>query len=592
MRIARLQIENFRSIVSLDMRVPQLCALVGPNNGGKSNILQAVRRLLGSEYGPRIYDFDLDDVHGRDPEKEIEICLTFDPPLEYRKLQGVDPVSIPSVRLCLTHYRRGEKKGQRRLEQTCLKADGTTPTVQTTHPRKGQPPKFEPITNVPNEVRAQIPFIWIGTDRSLKEQLPSARWSLLRRMFEEVNEELHSPTEVIEVDGKRVTRAQRFDELLSDALKLLRTAGFEEIEKTIKKHALEHLGLDCDEDAIDLYFTPMDSFEFYKSLDLIVREADFAISATRMGEGMQNAIVLAVLRAFEETRRKGAIILIEEPEMFLHPQMQRSLYSTLERLGETNQVIYSTHSPHFVSVPQFSNVAIVRKDKDRGTTVTQSNVVANEAKLERLRQMFVNDPAELFFAKRVLVVEGDTEALVIPAFAERARLDLDSAGGTLIGVGGKKALVDYVDLALSFGIPTGILYDRDKSDEKFNAELDALARRGAQVWSLDPDYESAASATVGSDKYQEILDRYPSSIYGSSKARRARLAATDAEMVAPSQLMDAIKWLAAAKTKAPSEPRNLTPEDVEWEAAAPRAGSMGRAAPPGVHPWDDSEIKG
>ena len=51
-----------------------------------------------------------------------------------------------------------------------------------------------------------------------------------------------------------------------------------------------------------------------------------------MGEGVQNAIVLAVLKAFEERRKQGAILLIEEPEMFLHPQMQRSLYKTLRAI--------------------------------------------------------------------------------------------------------------------------------------------------------------------------------------------------------------------------------------------------------------------
>ncbi len=54
-------------------------------------------------------------------------------------------------------------------------------------------------------------------------------------------------------------------------------------------------------------------------------------------EDFKNALVLAILQAFEKHRKKGAILLIEEPEMFLHPQMQRSLYQTLRKIGETNQ---------------------------------------------------------------------------------------------------------------------------------------------------------------------------------------------------------------------------------------------------------------
>ena len=469
MRITRLQIERFRSIKSLDFQVPQICALVGPNNAGKSNILEAIRRVLIADYGPRASTFAETDVHRRNADDDIEICLTFDPQFEFRKIQKADPVSIERLRFCWSRYQRGEKKGLRRLEQECLKPDGAVPTVQTSYGRPGQRPNFEQVIGIPQEIRDQIPFIYIGTDRSLREQLPSARWSMLRRIFEDIDHGLHAPAELVEVRSpagvERVQRADRFKQLIREAMDLLRTGEFSEVEAAIKKHALDHLGLDGEDDAIDLFFSPMDSMEFYKSLVLIVKEGEFEVNASEMGEGMQNAIVLAILRAFEETKRKGAIILIEEPEMFLHPQMQRSLHSTLERLGETNQVIYTTHSPHFVSVPEFRSVAIARKDKDLGTTITQSDLKVDAAKLERLRQMFVSDPAELFFANRVLVVEGDTEALVAPVFAERHRIDLDSAGGTVIGVGGKRALLDYAELAISFGIATGVVYDCDKADE-------------------------------------------------------------------------------------------------------------------------------
>lgn len=50
MRIARLTIENFRSIESESFAVPQICALVGPNNAGKSNLLESIRRILGTNW--------------------------------------------------------------------------------------------------------------------------------------------------------------------------------------------------------------------------------------------------------------------------------------------------------------------------------------------------------------------------------------------------------------------------------------------------------------------------------------------------------------------------------------------------------------
>ncbi|MEA3069114.1 MAG: putative ATP-dependent endonuclease of the family [Alphaproteobacteria bacterium] len=48
MKISKLRIQNFRSIENLEFDVPEVCALVGTNNAGKTNILEAIRRVLGN----------------------------------------------------------------------------------------------------------------------------------------------------------------------------------------------------------------------------------------------------------------------------------------------------------------------------------------------------------------------------------------------------------------------------------------------------------------------------------------------------------------------------------------------------------------
>src|SRR5262245_18944174 len=336
-------------------------------------------------------------------------------------------------------------------------------------------------------------------------------------------------------------------------MNLLKTDEFKRVEASIKQNVLEQLGLDAEADDIDLYFTPMSSMDFYKNLDLVIKDHGFSISATEVGEGFQNAIVLAVLRAFEETKRQGAILLIEEPEMFLHPQMQRSLYKTLRKIGETNQVIYTTHSPHFVSVPDYRDVLIVRRD-DEGTYVIQSSLAADNKRREKFLKELDPERSELFFASRLLLVEGDTEKLSYPAYAAKLNLDLERAGATIVEVGGKRNLKDFAELAISFQIPVSIVYDKDSSDFKdqdeeaeYNGMLDRLETDDGSVrtWQVDRKHEDAVRRTVGEKKYQELSQHYPNY----TNATRQRLIAADRETPVPEQFTEILQWLVPAMQK-------------------------------------------
>jgi putative ATP-dependent endonuclease of OLD family len=560
MRIKRIKIDNYRSIKRLEFDVPQICALVGPNNAGKSNILSALYKVLGRDW-VTVSSFDLDDIHGRDPDSDMKISVTFDPPVEYRRFKQADPVEIPTFSFEYTRYKVGDQKGQRRLEQKCLTHDGKHPMVLKKAPKKGEKHEYEPLVNIPSEVRENVPLIYIGTNRSLKEQLPSARYSLLRQLLEDVNRDLHDPSQTIRFVGgdgseKTVARAEHFKELMTKAMELLRTDSFVQLEKSIKENALIQLGFDpaVDGDKLDLYFSPFDTMDFYKALDLRVREGDFTISATELGEGIQNALVLAILQAFEARRKQGAILLIEEPEMFLHPQMQRSLYKTLREIGKTNQVIYTTHSPHFVAVPDYDEVALVRKNDD-GTCVRLSDLPMNDKRKEKLLKELDPERNELFFATRVLFVEGDTEKLALPEYARRLGLDLDRAGASIVEVGGKRNLLEFSRIAGSFQIPFGVVYDEDSSDisnkneeADCNKELQSLGINGNRAWCFVKNYEEELKQAVGGDvEYRKLCGKYQ----GVGKPTRARLIAADPETAVPEKVKDILSWLSGNKETAP-----------------------------------------
>ena len=117
-RISHIHIENFRSIRSLDMDVSQVCALVGPNNAGKTNLLMALNKVLGREW-ITVQAFDESDVYRHDPDDDIRIVLSFEEPILYQRFQGSQAAEIFSLSYLYTRYKVGPRRGERRLEQGC-----------------------------------------------------------------------------------------------------------------------------------------------------------------------------------------------------------------------------------------------------------------------------------------------------------------------------------------------------------------------------------------------------------------------------------------------------------------------------------------
>ncbi len=74
MQITQVYIENFKSIKALEFHPKTVTALIGENNAGKSNILTAIDRILGSRY-PMINYFERDDFYNRDESNKIEISI-------------------------------------------------------------------------------------------------------------------------------------------------------------------------------------------------------------------------------------------------------------------------------------------------------------------------------------------------------------------------------------------------------------------------------------------------------------------------------------------------------------------------------------
>lgn len=555
MKIKKIKIAGFRSINNpIEIDLPQICALIGANNTGKSNILTAIYKVLGRDW-VTVNNFDENDVYRKLYDKNIEIEIEFSEPYKYYQYANVEPILIPKIKFKYTRYKIGKNKGQRRLEKSCLDYNDKPIYMYQKKPKKGEAHQYQLLATIPQALQENIPLIFIGADRNLKNQLPNARYSLLTTLMKDINNDFANPENKMTIKNSdssiiEIARIERFNNCITEAIKALQTEEFLALEKSIKNNALNQLGFDpeIDSDKLDVFFSPLTSLDFYKSLEIWVKENDFSINATELGGGFQNALVIAILKAFEERKKQGAIFLIEEPEMYLHPQMQRSLYKTIRKIGENNQVMYITHSPNFVTIPEFNEIFIVSKEND-STTITQSSISPNPRLIEKFRKELDPERNEMFFARRLLIVEGDTEKLALPEYAKRSELDFDKVGASIIEVSGKRNIIDFVELALSFNIPVGFVYDIDSSDfnkkekdkeAEYNKIFESYKNKGVQVWSFDTKYEVELRKFFGDDGYQQICQKYEKV----SKPIKARLIANDSGIPIPDFVFPIIKWLA------------------------------------------------
>jgi predicted ATP-dependent endonuclease of OLD family len=214
------------------------------------------------------------------------------------------------------------------------------------------------------------------------------------------------------------------------------------------------------------------------------------------------------------------VLLIEEPELYLSPHLQRHLFRVMRALAQRgNQILYSTHAPVFLSVDRIEDLALIRHRRDRGTTLFQPEPL-EEAEAFRVLSEFDSDRAELFLARAVLLVEGRTEKMTFPLVFEVMGLEPDKEGILVLECGGKGNIPLFARICSACDIPYVVVHDRDaqkgmrpvESERIVNKQIaDVAGRRRTIV--LTPDFEavSGVSARGRGRKPRKAYRRYTGS---------------------------------------------------------------------------------
>lgn len=197
------------------------------------------------------------------------------------------------------------------------------------------------------------------------------------------------------------------------------------------------------------------------------------------GSGLQRAFLWSAIEALADTGKmksgrstieseKPKMLLVEEPESFLHPPAVRLAREALYKIAELDnwQVMLTTHSPIFIDVSK-PHTTIIRVEKNEGATKIFSTEKAQFSDKERERLQMIRNchPTinEFFFANKVILVEGDTEQVTFSQVKEERV--------TIINCRGKANIPMFEKILNHFGVEYIAVHDLDtpksKRDGKF-----------------------------------------------------------------------------------------------------------------------------
>ncbi|MBK8094514.1 MAG: AAA family ATPase [Verrucomicrobiaceae bacterium] len=405
MKIKSFELAHIKAFKSLKFDLESTSVLIGQNDHGKSSILKAI-----------------DIVLNQLPQEALE-AGTLHPDLAERLLP-VFPVNAKARRITV-YYETG---GKEKALHITVRSDLTFTVLEEIERNAKTNPQSLAILA---KIRAYNKFILIP---ALRDASSEEFRKLFGRMLRE-----HGLAKMIPQKAGGTPKEYRVlkgirDKITSEISPYINDALLPEIEKHFGFKTQHKLGLKFDVDVQNVGEWIIDNLRLGFQVG---DNEDATLALSEAGSGVQSGVLLALHRLEQKAAVNPDtqfILAVEEPEAFLHPQRQKELYQDILAAQSNNlRVIVTTHSPYIVSETPFTKLGLVKKDGQHASLFVPS--VGSQREREMFDAYSDDVNAQLFFAEKVVLVEGESDSRVLKVLLQKKlgnaahRISVISASG-------------------------------------------------------------------------------------------------------------------------------------------------------------------
>ena len=493
MYLEQVTIRNFRLFQELDFKLNRgLNVLVGENDSGKTALIDAIRYALGTNSSERAY-IQEPDFH--DDADVLSIQLKFSD-VDDHAHRFVEHLSHEDYAADGATKRRSVLNVQLTAKKTGKERRGY-PYIQT-EIRSGKDGNGLPIET---EIRDFLATTYLKPLRDAEAELSSGRASRLSQILNSSKEIRDGTIEILKII------AEANEQLLKEDGALRKSAD------NIQANYLHQLIFEVDKEELGAYvdiagvkkegLDELPDTAKRRHLRAILEGLSLALTEDRKlhGLGYHNLLFMAaeLLLLEQQIDNESPLLLIEEPEAHLHPQLQMKLLQFIntkvksESKPQGIQCILTTHSPNLSSKADPSEVILLGGGKAWPLRSEETELAPDDYVF--LRKFLDATKANVFFAKGVLFVEGDAENILLPEIARLLGRPLENYGVSIVKYDNSGSWKRFAKLFLR----------RDKDDEpEAWSSTRVCVLRDLDLW---PD--CAEEKADGSNSYGFLTKKEP-----------------------------------------------------------------------------------